>query len=209
MIVKFDHLSYSCSEEEEECVIKEFCSTGDYRLQFSEKIKNVKIKTELMQHPSEFHGLTMLQPTDKCETANIPIEITSYPKVKGYSPYNLKEGIIEFKTKDSKESMSFFKCLGFQEGEKGIMVMKTILDKKPYYIQLVEADDAYACYLDVRGFSSMAWIVTKIEEYVEHLRKQKIKVTDIEDVFVNKRKLKVCFAFGRCGEIIELIGVDR
>lgn len=115
MIIKFDHLSYSCSEKEEESVIKEFCNSGSYRVQFHEKIKNVKIKENMMQYPSEFHGLTMLQPTNKNETANFPIEITSYPKVRGDSPYILKNGVIEFRTKDQKESKSFFRQMGFQE----------------------------------------------------------------------------------------------
>lgn len=209
MIIKLDHLSYSCSEEKEESVLKEFCNTGNYRIQFHEKIKNAKIKENMMQHPSEFHGLTMLQPTNKNETVNIPIEITSYPKVKGDSPYMLKNGVIEFKTKNQKESTSFFHQLGFQEVEKGILSIKTILDKKPYYVRLVESDVDYPSYLDIIGFSSMAWIVAKIEKYVEHLKNREIAVTDLGPVFVNNRKLKVCFACGKHGEIVELIGVDR
>lgn len=209
MIVKFDHLSYSCSEKEEKRVIEGFCNTGSYRVQFYEKIKNVKVKMNILQYPSEFHGLAMLQPADKNEIVNIPVEITSYPEVKGDSPYNLKEGIIEFKTKNLRESRNFFQQLGFREVENGILSLKTILDKKIYNIRLVETNIDYSGYLDVNGFSSMACIVAKIEEYVKELKRREMTVTDLEQVFVNNRKLKVCFACGKYGEIVELIGVDR
>ena len=40
------------------------------------------------------------------------------------------------------------------------------------------------------------------------LKGQGITVTDISEVIVNKRRLKICFVTGKQGEIIELIGAD-
>ena len=83
-----------------------------------------------------------------------------------------------------------------------------MLDKKRIYVKLVESSDYCSHCLDVKGFSSMAWIVNKIEKYTNMLKGQGITVTDISEVIVNKRRLKICFVTGKQGEIIELIGAD-
>lgn len=212
MIIKFDHLSYSCSYEEEEKTINMFCSNGEgggHILQFRERIKSPLIKNQIMQNACDMHGLVMLQPIDQNHfRSSVPIEITSYPKVFGSPSYDLLEGLIEFRTRKIEDSLSFYQQLGFEKETRNVLSLKTMLDKKRIYVKLVESSDYYSHCLDVKGFSSMAWIVNKIEKYTNKLKGQGITVTDISEVIVNKRRLKICFVIGKQGEIIELIGAD-
>ena len=209
MIIKFDHLSYSCSFKEEEDIVKRFCGTGCYTVQFKESIKNIPVKMQLMQNVNDTHGLTMLQPVGgNSSQVYLPVEITSYSKVSGCSAYSLIDGIIEFKTVNLKESILFYQQLGFQKESSGMLSLKTMLDRHNIYIRLSECDESYSNCLDVTGFSSIAWIINKMEKYVKTLHEKGIKVTDIDTLTVHGRKLKICFVLGRQGEIIELIGVD-
>lgn len=210
MIIKFDHLSYSCGYEEEEKMISRFCDAGGgYTIQFKERVKNLPIKDEIMQNACDMHGMVMLQPADQTHFhTSVPIEITSYPKVSGYSAYNLGVGRIEFQTPNIKESAGFYQQLGFQKEDCNILSLTTLLDKNKVYIKLVESKVFYPCYLDVSGFSSIAWIVSKIEKYADMIKNRGIKVTNIEELVVNKRRLKICFAIGKQGELVELIGAD-
>ena len=89
-----------------------------------------------------------------------------------------------------------------------MLSLKTMLDRHNIYIRLSECDESYSNCLDVTGFSSIAWIINKMEKYVKTLHEKGIKVTDIDTLTVHGRKLKICFVLGRQGEIIELIGVD-
>ncbi len=210
MIIKFDHLSYSCSYEEEEKIISKFCDNGGgYTIQFREQVKNLPIKDQIMQNTCDMHGLVMLQPVDqKIFHAPVPIEITSYLKVSGDSSYGMEGAVIEFRTRNIKESAVFYQQLGFQKEDRDILSLTTLLDKNKVYIKLVESSIFYPYCLDVSGFSSMAWIVNKIEKYTSMIKSKGIKVTNINELEVNKRKLKICFVIGKQGELIELIGAD-
>lgn len=210
MIIKFDHLSYSCSYEEEERMISKFCSaSGGYKFQFREQIENLPIKNRILQNVCDMHNLVMLQPINQHNfQVSVPIEITSYPKVSGYAAYGLSDGMIEFRSPDIGESFLFYQLLGFQKEGRNVLSLKTMLDKNRVFIKLVESSDVYPHCLDVAGFSSIAWIVNKIEKYVNRLKAQGITVTDINELTVNKRRLKICFLIGEKGEIIELIGAN-
>lgn len=134
MIIKFDHLSYSCSYEEEEKTINMFCSNGErggHILQFRERIKSPLIKNQIMQNACDMHGLVMLQPIDQNHfRSSVPIEITSYPKVFGSPSYDLLEGLIEFRTRKIEDSLSFYQQLGFEKETRNVLSLKTMLDKK-------------------------------------------------------------------------------
>lgn len=209
-IIKLDHLSYSCSYDDEQEVIDSFCCSGHYKIQFSETIENPELKKRIMQKMSDFHRLTMLQYTERKNCSiNVPIEITSYPNVKGISSYDFSNEIIFFRTNNIFRSMSFFQKVGFQKESENLLSLHTLLDSKPYYLRLIEDAANRPFGLDVNGFTSIAWIVSKIDSHRKEMEQNGIEMTEIDMVKINNRTLKICFAIGECGELVELIGVDR
>ena len=88
MIVKLDHISYSCAYGKEESIKASF---EGYREIFREEnIENLSIKSEFMSTQEKEHCLYMM-----VKEGDVPIEITSYPGCfSGRERLSLKEGKI-------------------------------------------------------------------------------------------------------------------
>ena len=61
--------------------------------------------------------------------------------------------------------------------------------------------------LDDLGFSGFGFVSTSIENDRSFLKSKRVCVTDIEEIIINQKGLKIFFAIGPSGEKVEVIGV--
>ncbi len=201
MIVKLDHISYSCAYGEEETVKASFA--GYEEIFREENIENLLIKSEFMQNQAKEHCLYMLSKEGCC-----PVEITSYPvSCSGRERLTLEEDAICVRTSDVQETRGFYEALGFGEKEDR-MSLKPLLDRTETNIRIVQDPGAAASfYLDQKGFGILAFVVDNGKKQKKQLESAGIYVTDIQELSVNGRNLKICFAKSKAGDLVELIGI--
>lgn len=220
MIIKFDHVSYSCSYENETKAIDHFIQMDAYKVMFKEtSLKNISCKKNLMQRPHYEHHLTFLQPLQayycparmnqlEYEGGGIlPIEITSYPQCTGEPSWNLMNNNLEYITDNIEESKMFLKLVGFKVISDDCLTLTTIFDKQPITLKLTRCIKKKISALDMIGFTSIALIVDNLDNYIRKINQNNYTAAKEECIIVNKKELKISFAKGPCGEIIELIGV--
>lgn len=201
MIVKLDHISYSCAFGEEEKVKASF--EGYQSFFCEERIENLPIKSEFMRGRAKEHGLYMMGKEGCC-----PIEITSYPECcPGKERLSLEEDAVCIRTPDAVETGAFYERLGFGGSEDG-MSLKPLLDKTKICIRIVEASEADdTFYLDQQGFGILAFVVDNAKKQKAQLESAGIYTTDIQELTVNGKKLKIFFAKSKAGDLVELIGI--
>lgn len=201
MIVKLDHISYSCAFGEEESVKASF--EGYQELFCEETIENLSIKSEFMKDRAKEHCLYMLAKEGCC-----PIEITSYPNCCfGSERLSLEEGKIRVRTSDVEETESFYEKLGFCRNTDG-MSLKPLLDKTETCIQVEQDYNVETSfYLDQKGWGILAFVVDNAKKQKRQLESAGIYVSDIQELAVNGRNLKIFFAKSNAGDLVELIGI--
>lgn len=125
-------------------------------------------------------------------------------------PFRFNQIII--RTKDIEGSKSFWHCLGFKtirdEGKTTLVEFSSPLDKEIFQVCLQEeAATGSTYYLDDKGFNCVALISSSAEKERESLNKRGFDTTEIEELKVNGRKLKIFFSTGPSGELVEIIGL--
>lgn len=201
MIVKFDHISYSCAYAEEEQTKALF---PGYQEAFAEKdLENLSIKAEFLKEPAKLHNITMLQ-----ADGGYPIEITAYPSCfQGAERYELQEQLIRIFTPDVEATADFYAKLGFRQ-EDADLVMKPMLDQREVRLRPEEASDREkTCYLDQQGYGSLAFVVDNGARQKKQLDGLGIYTTEIQELMVNGKLLKIFFAKSSAGDLVEFIGV--
>jgi hypothetical protein len=207
MILKFDHISYSCTYFEEDKVLNSF---SEYNVIFSQKqLFNIGGKSHFFKNAQNLHNITLLN-----AECRIPIEITAYSKCIGGDAcleVDRNENIIKLMTSDINETIKLFENLGFKierNSYNGVFAMiKPFLDKYKISINILENQKKLAWNLDKAGYSSLAFIVDNIKKERERLKQLGYFTTNIERIKVNNRDLQVFFVKGNVGEIFEIIGV--
>lgn len=204
MILKFDHISFSCKNEDAGKVMK---SLDGYELVFcEEKLHNMNSKKNIMKQVQAFHNISLMH-----SSAGLPIEITSYNFCESSNDYLMLDGcIIKLFSPKIEYSIQLFRHLGFKIEEKAPSVylaeLKPLLDKEPVTI-LIQEREIQRPYLDSNGFSSLAFIVDNLEKEKEKLSRLHYNTTEIECLCVNKKQLKIFFLEGISGEIFEFIAL--
>lgn len=206
MVLKFDHISYSCDESfDYRSVIPE-----EYEEQFVERnLQNIRCKEKFLQYGSGMHNIFMLDSKEN----NIPIEITQYPMVSGAnSNLILDKSKIYWYVKELEEAVKFFSILGMKviaRDENSVELSITpFLDKKEYVIHFLrESKKETVPYLDVQGFSSVGLLVDSAEKNLKKISQKGFYVTEISKLKVNGKWLDIGFAEGKNGEIVELISL--
>lgn len=116
------------------------------------------------------------------------------------------------KTEDIHKSVNFWKNFGFIKSEKGRDYAKleysSILDSNKYKIYLILSNDVKRPHLDDAGFNCIALVSSSATDERERLIKEGIEVTNIESIKVNNRRLKIFFALGPYGELVEVISPE-
>lgn len=209
MIVKFDHISYSCSLLKEESARQLF---SEYETVFHEKdLPNLAMKYPYMRKEQTTHNIMLLQ-----KAGSYPIEITAYEacekRAEGKTEkYVLSDDKIDIYSANPMETKAFFALLGFKENEEGILELKPLLDEKPLCIKVCklpeESTDTHTCFLDEEGFGSLAFVVDNAKKQKALFKEKDYPTSEIEELMVNGKKLKIFFTNSPMGEIIEFIGM--
>lgn len=202
MIIKLDHIAFSCSLED---VSKALISMEDYHMVFHEKdVINLGIKQKIMKNWTEKHDIILLE-KDK----GLPIEITAYTNTVNpiKSKYDIDRNTIIVNTTNIEQSKQFYKTIGFKEVDTTKLTLLTIMDDFPVEINLRESnkEDDYCFGLDTNGFCCIALITNHIEKEKEKLRKNQITTTEIMGLIVNHKELQIFFAMNTFGDICEFI----
>jgi len=125
---------------------------------------------------------------------------------------NFQFNKIIVKSRDLKQSIRFWQCFGLQvvnqDDSLALMQFSSVFHKQNYqlYVQNEAGFNDFPL-LDDGSFNCLAFISHSVRQERESLRKQGIKVTDIESLYLNAKWLEVFFAQGICGELIEIVGV--
>lgn len=205
MIVKFDHISFSCTLEEEKEVRDLF---KNYEIVFhEEKLRNSVIKKDYMCAEQELHNITLLNAQDE-----YPIEITAYPKcilsdLNEGVKYELVDDYIVIYSVEPSETERFLELLGMKQGEDTLWEVKPLLDKRKLRIKVCKVEKDRKIYLDSVGYGSLAFLVDNICKQKKLLENNNIRCSDIDELLVDGKMLKIFFASSITGEIIEFIGL--
>lgn len=198
MIVKFDHISFSCQyDKPADEIVK------DYTQEFiARNLQNLSIKSNFLQDNHAYHAISLYQCKGK-----YPIEITAYPRCSGENKkYKVMDNEIIVFSKNVVLTTAFFEVVGFNRMEGGKLELLPIMEQKKVVLQVKEADTG-AVYLDKAGFGSLAFVVDRVEKHKKQLENSGYLVTDIESLTVNEKELKICFAANDAGDIVEFIGI--
>lgn len=206
MLIKIDHICYACSLNEEQDVLKKY---SDYNLKFTEKnLKNIDIKKKILSCKNEHHNINYLESTNA-----LPIEITSYQNIceeQNSLFYDDKKLLLRILSNNVQLTKELFALCGakFQQecDDYAIGTIKGIFDKKALNIEIRHSSEKREWILDGEGVCCVAIVVKDInEERKKWLRN--FDATEIDELEVNGRKLKIFFGMGKCGEKIEIISL--
>ena len=202
MIVKFDHISYSCAIFDEENTRQMF---NDYEVEFHEiGLKNMSMKYKYMKEIQEKHNIMLLT-----KASNYPVEITAYDKciAQKATKYAVNDEWIEIYSCNPEQTASFFYLLGMKQEEDGAMCIKPMLDERALKIKIYETVKDNSNYLDQEGFGSLAFVVDNAKKQRELFVNNGYECSEIEELNVNGKRLKIFFTNSPTNEIIEFIGL--
>ena len=115
---------------------------------------------------------------------------------------------------DFKKCIIFWECVGFKllKIKKGFALLefKSLVNKDVCQIYLQEYGSGNnKPYLDNRGFNCIAFISNSAKNEKEFLDNKGVETTEIEELILNQRVLDIFLARGPCGELIEIIGLEK
>lgn len=205
MILKFDHISFSCDKEKD---YRASIPEG-YREIFAEMgLPNTECKRSFLSNWQDVHNIIMLE-----SESGIPIEVTQYKTVSGESKLSLYQNEIHIPTPNILSSVSYFLCLGLKVLKQGetdaVLGLRPFLDKDEFLIYLKQGSSPPFPFLDVMGYSSIGLFVGRIDKEADKLRKAGYMVTQPSALTVNRKLLEIVFSHGGSGEIVELIAIGK
>lgn len=197
MILKFDHISYSCKLDDNTDALL----TG-YTQAFSEKaLPNIEAKKTFLKKQDTVHDIALYH----CE-GKYPIEVTAYPNCSGANKkFEMNDTFITVYSQNMEETIAFYKALGFKE-DGTMLALTPFMESQKVNLQVKESDTGDV-FLDQKGWGSLAFVVDKVERHQKQLEKQGYFVSGVDTLTVNGKLLKICFASNQAGDIVELIGV--
>lgn len=206
MIIKFDHIAYSCEKGE----MQRYKSTldGYHEVFHYSSVENIEIKFGLMQNRLADHDIALFEKEN-----SIPIEVTGYDHVgEGESHYETVNNIINVNSPDGAASGKFYENIGFKTDKDrvhmtlrplvGIPVKIKIHDKVNKGIY-AEADN----YLDRAGYCCLAFITNNPWKEKSRLESRGLYTTDIVPLQLGGTKMDIFFTKSNAGDICEYIGV--
>lgn len=198
MIIKFDHISYSCKTEESvEWLV------GNYIQEFKEThLPNIEAKCAFLQKYEPFHDIALYNCHGK-----YPIEVTAYPECMGENKkFDISDEVITVYSMCPEKTVAFYEAVGFRLSEGMFLELLPFMEQKKVILQVVQADIGEV-FLDKKGFGSLAFVVDRIEKHKQQLEKKGYAVSSTDPLSVNGKELKICFVSDDAGDIVELIGV--
>lgn len=206
MILKFDHIAFSCDKK----AINDFLKLIDgYETVFYEEgIENPRIKEALMASFQNNHTIALMEKQD-----NLPIEITAYDIThKGEPKYRFSCDIphrITVNTWDENESISFYKSIGFTENCDRMLKMSFAVGLRHLELQIVKNYRPTENKLDTEGYCCLAFVTNDVKKEKRRLEERGLCVTDIGTVQLNNRIMEVFFANNAQGDTCEFIQICK
>lgn len=201
MILKFDHIAYSCTRNEFEEIMKLF---RDYSQVFLDRnLSNLDIKHSFMKYWCDTHDISLLI-SDYC----LPVEITAYDQVGEGNKYEVDDDSIIVNTASLTDSVSFYKSIGFKDCNESEMVVKPIIGDKSIRLRFNELPNTVN-YLDSAGYCCLAFVTNNAEKEKQKLDRKNIFTTDIKPLRVNNKQMKIFFSYNDFGDICEFISIEE
>ena len=205
MVLKLDHVSFSCGKEFE---ITNIIPNG-YDKKFEEiDLQNIACKIPFLKRKCKTHNIFMYEgETDK----SIPIEVTQYTDVVDYKTSIKLDGRrIMWPVVDTEAAKEFFVAVGGKaDSDLPRVVFKPFLDKASFEIEFVEAKDNEMPFLDVEGFSSLGIFSDNAKKEMDKMSNKGYFVTEVSEIVVDGKKMDIGFVMGKNNEIVEFISVSK
>lgn len=204
MILKFDHISFSCEKKE----FPLFSIISGYELQFQEvSLKNLNCKQTFLQSPHADHDIYMYE-----NKQLPPIEITAYDTCfKGRDSMSMENGMPVIFSPNPEKTAAFLVLFGLKQthsdNTESVLEGNFVLGG-PITIRIKKADTA-EWKLDKAGWSSICFLSSDSFKELKKLSAAGYAVTDVEELDVNQKRMSIGFCKGPFGEIIEIISVKR
>ncbi len=211
MIIKIDHIAYSTLDIESE--IKNFEKSG-YNLVFLEKnLLNLTIKKDFLHKFQSTHNLSLMTKDNSYSIELLDHGFTNNQE--GFiRPYSMEKYFnkIIINTDNIEKSVDFFKLLGFSFTQiiDNMHELKffSILNPNDFYIYL-NYNEKNKYYLDDKNYNCLALITNSAQKEKEVLKNNGFKTTDIEELTVNGKNVKIFFTQRDDNEIVEIIEILR
>lgn len=207
MIIKFDHIALTCKISEWKEVSGKL--QGYMPLFAEENVPNLSLKAALMSTWHENHVISLLVSNE-----GLPIEITAYDTVaKGPQKYLLAEDLIIVRTKALRDSMAFYEALGFRTLSETEMEKSFLIAPSKLHLQFEEEKEAeesplrHLPYLDQAGYCCLAFVTNNAEKERTNLIRKGVQVTEVDELPLGQKIMKLFFAYNLLGDVCELIEV--
>lgn len=206
MLIKIDHVCYTCARGSEKNIIE---SNPYYNVCFKEvNLENLDIKQVKSCCYNDIHDIIYMEAEGK-----IPIEITEYPTIaegENRLAFDSATSTLVIPTDNLQQSIDFFQFCGAKISQQNSCrvqgSIKGLFDKTALNIDLVLTEQKTEWILDRGGICCLALVVKDVEKEREKWL-ERYEATEIRELDVNRKKLKIFFGFGKCGETIEVISL--
>ncbi len=204
MIIKLDHISFSCGKSQ-------ICSlppAAGYELQFRElSLKNLRCKESFFRRPQPDHDIYLYE-----RKGGLPVEITAYDTCFcGTDSLALKEDTIMVYSPEPYKTAEFLMMFGLKKERAdadGLLLIGGFVIGGPLTVRVSQADSA-EWMLDKTGWSSLGFLSNDSQRELARLSAAGYETTDAEELEVNQKPMNIGFCRGPFGEIIEIISIKR
>jgi len=203
MIINIDHIAYSSLDIESDIKIFE---ANKYNLQFAEILPNLKIKEQYLSKYRSTHELALLT-----GQKGYNVEILNHGEVTesdGYIDLIDNENAMIY-TDDIDSSINFWSYFGFKKNHADSMIFSSLFLKDQKYVIKFKRCEKLIRKLNDKGFNCIAFVTTDIEKDCKNLSELGYNTTEIQNLAVNKKNMKIAFVQRDTNEIVELIEVKR
>lgn len=204
MLIKFDHITFSCSKNNIYSAIDEY---PNYSILFYDNVKNLSVKKKDMYNYCSTHDIVLLVPKNE---NSLPIEITAYetttPNIK--APLTLiNYEKIQIHSSKIEETEKLLLALGFKKN--GVLFhYKSIFAPRNVCIEIVEVNSQQCCKFDLEGYTCLAFMSNSAEKERARLCIN-FHCSNLQNLDVNGKKLELFFVYGTAGEIIEIFSIAK
>lgn len=204
MIIKFDHLTFVTSQPNLQDTLDNFVKQG-YNIKFKEeRLANIEIKKKYLFFNQEFHDLYFLEASD-----SIAIEVISYSQTTTDNAplqFNLRDKIIIHNAINQQALLDLYLTLGMKRVDADNIIMNGMLDRDPIIGNFTNVDTV-SFNLDNEGFCCPTLIVDSYPKTKQLVEGKGYFCSEVNELIVNNKQLKIFFVEGKFGEVIEIISI--
>lgn len=203
MLIGFSHLTYNCSNADKK--ISELINKG-YKIDFEEKnISNNVLKKPFLKHYAPNHDITLLKHNDEYSIELINHNVLEFD-IQDRIEYG-KDIIVFVNDQYIEREFEFWELLGLTVNRPKISLKRPIKNWCLEFNIIESNKKLKEQKLDLKGITSFVFIVKNITDVKDKIKSKVKVITNIFDVYVNKKNLNIFFVESPSGLIIELIEV--